>query len=132
PGHSAPTMADMRVLVSGGAGYIGSHTVLSLLEHGHEVVVVDDFSNSKPTVVNRLEQLSGKHVPVHAFDLTDAEKTAHLFASEPIDAVIHSPALKAVGESVQKPLEYYANNLDSTFSLVNAMRQHGVRKLVFS
>lgn len=129
---AAPTMADMRVLVSGGAGYIGSHTVLSLLDHGHEVVVVDDFSNSKPTVIGRLEELSGKHVPVHAFDLTDADKTAHLFASVQIDAVIHFAGLKAVGESVAKPLEYYATNLDSTFSLLKAMRQHGVRKLVFS
>ena len=129
---AAPTMADMRVLVSGGAGYIGSHTVLSLLDHGHEVVVVDDFSNSKPTVIGRLEELSGKHVPVHAFDLTDADKTAHLFASVQIDAVIHFAGLKAVGESVAKPLEYYATNLDSTFSLLRAMRQHGVRRLVFS
>jgi UDP-glucose 4-epimerase len=125
-------MADMRVLVSGGAGYIGSHTVLSLLEHGHEVVVVDDFSNSKPSVIGRLEELSGKHVPVHAFDLTDTDKTAQLFGTEQIDAVIHFAGLKAVGESVVKPLEYYATNLDSTFSLLRAMRQHGVRKLVFS
>ena len=125
-------MARMRVLVSGGAGYIGSHTVLSLIESGHEVLVVDDFSNSKASVVGRLEELSGTHIPVHGFDLTDAEKTEHLFAHEQIDAVIHFAGLKAVGESVEKPLEYYANNIGATFSLVNAMRRHGVRRLVFS
>lgn len=122
----------MRVLVSGGAGYIGSHTVLSLLSAGHDVVVVDDFSNSKPTVIGRLEALSGKRVPVHSVDLTDAEKTERIFAHEQIDAVIHFAGYKAVGESVVKPLEYYRNNLDSTFSLVNAMRAHGVTKFVFS
>lgn len=122
----------MRVLVSGGAGYIGSHTVLSLIEAGHDVIVVDDFSNSKPTVIARLEALSGHHIPVHAFDLTDADKTEHLFATEEIDAVVHFAGLKAVGESVEKPLEYYSNNLGSTFSLARAMRRHGVRRLVFS
>ncbi len=122
----------MRVLVSGGAGYIGSHTVLSLIEAGHDVLVVDDFSNSKPTVMARVESLTGAHVPVHAFDLTDVDKTERLFATEQIDAVIHFAGLKAVGESVAKPLEYYANNLGSTFALVNAMRHHDVRRLVFS
>ena len=125
-------MSGMRVLVSGGTGYIGSHTVLSLIESGHEVLVVDDFSNSKPSVVGRLEELSGTHIPVHGFDLTDTEKTDQLFGSEQIDAVIHFAGLKAVGESVEKPLEYYANNIGATFSLVNAMRRHGVHRLVFS
>ncbi|GAC67580.1 UDP-glucose 4-epimerase GalE [Gordonia soli] len=122
----------MRVLVSGGAGYIGSHTVVRLVEAGHEVVVVDDFSNAKPTVVNRLESLTGASIPVHAIDLTDVDKTAHLFAHEQIDAVIHFAGYKAVGESVAKPLDYYQNNLDSTFSLVRAMERHGVHRLVFS
>ena len=122
----------MRVLVSGGAGYIGSHTVLSLIDAGHDVLVVDDFSNSKPTVIARLEALSGRHIPVQAFDLTDVDKTEHLFATEEIDAVIHFAGLKAVGESVEKPLDYYSNNLGSTFSLVRAMQKHGVSKLVFS
>jgi len=122
----------MRVLVSGGAGYIGSHTVLSLLASGHDVVVVDDFSNSKPTVMGRLESLSGVHVPVHALDLTDAEKTERLFAQETFDAVVHFAGFKAVGESVRKPLEYYRNNLDSTLSLLEAMRRHDVPRLVFS
>ncbi|MAO81024.1 UDP-glucose 4-epimerase GalE [uncultured Nocardioides sp.] len=122
----------MRVLVSGGAGYIGSHTVVALVEAGHDVVVVDDFSNAKPTVIGRLEALTGRHIPVHAFDLTDVDKTAHLFDIEEIDAVIHFAGYKAVGESVQKPLDYYENNLGSTFSLVRAMQRHDVDKLVFS
>ncbi|WP_407317841.1 UDP-glucose 4-epimerase GalE [Isoptericola halotolerans] len=122
----------MRVLVSGGAGYIGSHTVLSLIASGHDVVVVDDFSNAKPAVIGRLESLSGTHVPVHAIDLTDAEKTDLLFEHERFDAVIHFAGFKAVGESVAKPLEYYRNNLDSTLSLLEAMRRHGVHRLVFS
>ena len=122
----------MRVLVSGGAGYIGSHTVLQLIAAGHDVLVVDNFANAKPTVVNRLEALSGRHLPVHAFDLRDADKTEHLFAHEQIDAVIHFAGHKAVGESVEKPLEYYENNLGSTFSLVRAMQRHDVDKLVFS
>ncbi|GAA1735929.1 UDP-glucose 4-epimerase GalE [Isoptericola hypogeus] len=122
----------MRVLVSGGAGYIGSHTVLALVAAGHDVVVVDDFSNSKPTVIGRLESLSGAHVPVHSFDLTDADKTERLFAHEQIDAVIHFAGFKAVGESVTRPLAYYRNNLESTFSLVDAMNRHGVTRFVFS
>ncbi|GAA4727011.1 UDP-glucose 4-epimerase GalE [Isoptericola chiayiensis] len=122
----------MRVLVSGGAGYIGSHTVLSLLASGHDVVVVDDFSNAKPSVIGRLEALSGKHVPVHAIDLTDAEKTELLFDHERFDAVVHFAGFKAVGESVAKPLAYYRNNLDSTLSLLEAMRRHDVQRLVFS
>jgi UDP-glucose 4-epimerase len=122
----------MRVLVSGGAGYIGSHTVVQLVAAGHEVVVVDNFSNAKPTVIGRVEALTGSHLPVHAFDVTDRDKTERLFAEAAFDAVIHFAGFKAVGESVAKPLEYYENNLDSTFSLVRAMRRHGVRKLVFS
>jgi UDP-glucose 4-epimerase len=122
----------MRVLVTGGAGYIGSHTVVQLVAAGHEVVVVDDFSNAKPTVVPRLENLIGGPLEVHAFDLTDRDKTECLFAERSFDAVIHFAGLKAVGESVEVPLEYYQNNLDSTFALVRAMRNHGCFKLVFS
>src|SRR6476659_4885529 len=122
----------MRVLVSGGAGYIGSHTVVQLVAAGHEVLIVDNFGNSKPTVVNRLEALTGTHLDVRSFDLRDHDKTEHLFANEKIDAVIHFAGLKAVGESVEKPLEYYENNLVSTFSLVRAMKRNGVATLVFS
>lgn len=122
----------MRVLVTGGAGYIGSHTVVKLMEAGHRVVVIDDFSNSKPTVIPRLEAIVGDAIPVHAFDLGDRDKTMALFDQEQIDAVIHFAGFKAVGESTAKPLEYYENNLGSTFSLVRAMAAHDVRKLVFS
>jgi UDP-glucose 4-epimerase len=122
----------MRVLVSGGAGYIGSHTVIQLFAAGHDVLIVDNFANAKPTVINRLESITGRHLVVHAFDLRDADRTEHLFAQERIDAVIHFAGYKAVGESVEKPLEYYENNLGSTFALVATMARHAVTKLVFS
>jgi UDP-glucose 4-epimerase len=122
----------MRVLVAGGAGYIGSHTVIQLMAAGHEVLVVDSFANSKPAVIGRLESITGVHLPVHAFDLRDADQTEHLFAHERIDAVIHFAGHKSVGESVGQPLDYYDNNLGSTFALVRAMARHGVTRLVFS
>ncbi|MDO5502382.1 MAG: UDP-glucose 4-epimerase GalE [Actinomycetia bacterium] len=122
----------MRVLVSGGAGFIGSHTVVQLVAAGHDVVVVDSFANSKPSVVARIEALTGQPLQLHAFDLTDRDKTEALFADEPIDAVIHFAGFKAVGESVEKPLDYYENNIGTTISLLRAMERHGVDKLVFS
>ena len=122
----------MRVLVTGGAGYIGSHTVIQLIAAGHDVLIVDNFSNAKPAVINRLESITGGKLPVHAFDLRDADRTEHLFSHEQIDAVIHFAGLKAVGESVEQPLEYYENNLGSTFALVRAMAGHSITKLVFS
>ena len=122
----------MKILVSGGAGYIGSHTVIQLVAAGHDVVIVDNFSNAHPTVLGRMESLTGTPLPLHSFDLCDHDKTEHLFASEGFDAVIHFAGYKAVGESVEKPLDYYENNLGSTFSLVRAMQKHGVDKLVFS
>ena len=122
----------MRVLVSGGAGYIGSHTVIQLTAAGHDVLILDSFANSKPAVVQRLESITGRHLPVHTFDLRDADKTEQLFAHEPVDAVIHFAGHKAVGESVEQPLEYYDNNLGSTFALVRAMARHAVTQLVFS
>jgi len=122
----------MKILVSGGAGYIGSHTVIQLVAAGYDVVIVDNFSNSHPTVTGRLEALTGTQISLHSFDLTDHDKTEHLFANEHIDAVIHFAGFKAVGESVAKPLEYYENNIGSTFSLVRAMRRHGVSMMVFS
>jgi UDP-glucose 4-epimerase len=122
----------MRVLVCGGAGYVGSHTVIQLLAAHHEVLIVDSFVNAKPAVISRLESITGEHVPVHAFDLRDVERTERLFAHEQIDAVIHFAGHKAVGESVEQPLKYYENNLGTTFSLIRAMERHGVNKLVFS
>ncbi len=124
----------MRVLVTGGAGYIGSHTVLQLLAAGHEVVVVDDFSNARPAVVNRLEELSGQHVPVHAFDVADRDKLDVVMGdpAAPVDAVVHFAAFKAVGESVARPVDYYRNNLGATLQVVESMIRHGVRHLVFS
>ena len=122
----------MKILVSGGAGYIGSHTSIQLVAAGHEVVIVDNFSNANPTVLGRMESLTGTSLPTHSFDLCDYDKTEHLFASEGFDAVIHFAGYKAVGESVEKPLDYYENNLGSTFSLVRAMQKNDVDKLVFS
>ena len=122
----------MKILVSGGAGYIGSHTVVQLVAAGYDVVIVDNFSNSHPTVTGRLEALTGTRIALHSFDLTDHDKTEHLFATEHFDGVIHFAGHKAVGESVEKPLEYYENNLVSTFALVRAMQRYDVDKLVFS
>ena len=122
----------MRVLVSGGAGFIGSDTVVQLVAAGHDVVVVDSFVNAKPSVVARIEALTGRPLALHAFDLTDHDKTSRLFETEDIDAVIHFAGFKAVGESVAKPLDYYENNLGTTFSLLRAMERHGVTRLVFS
>ncbi|MFZ2512487.1 MAG: UDP-glucose 4-epimerase GalE [Gordonia sp. (in: high G+C Gram-positive bacteria)] len=122
----------MRVLVTGGAGYIGSHTVLQLLAAGHQAVIADDFSNAKPSVIDRLESLAGQSIPVYRVDLTDRAATTEMFAVERLDAVIHFAGFKAVGESVAKPLSYYQNNLDSTLSVLAAMDAHNVRTFVFS
>jgi UDP-glucose 4-epimerase len=122
----------MRILVTGGAGYIGSHTALQLIAAGHEAVIVDDFSRSKRSVIGRLETLAGKPIEWHALDLTDRDATDALLGSEAFEAVVHFAGLKAVGESVERPLAYYRTNLGSTFSLLGAMGRHAVRKLVFS
>ncbi len=122
----------MRILVSGGAGYIGSHTTLQLIASGHDAVIVDDFSRSKRSVVPRLEALAGRSIEVREVDLTHVPATEALVADGGFEAVIHFAGLKAVGESVEKPIEYYSNNLGSTLSLLAAMRRHGVPKFVFS
>ncbi|WP_122261931.1 UDP-glucose 4-epimerase GalE [Ornithinimicrobium cerasi] len=124
----------MRVLVTGGAGYIGSHTVLQLLSAGHDVIVVDDFSNARPAVVDRLEELAGRPVPVHAFDVADGGRLDALLGdpAAPVDAVVHFAAFKAVGESVARPVDYYRNNVFSTLQVVDAMLRHGIPHLVFS
>jgi UDP-glucose 4-epimerase len=122
----------MKVLVTGGAGYIGSHTCLELLAKGHEVVIVDNFANSSPKVVPRLEKLAGRDIPTHKLDIRDREALALLFKLERIDAVIHFAALKAVGESCEKPLEYFDNNVGGSITLLQAMQNAGVRHFIFS
>lgn len=122
----------MKVLLTGGAGYIGSHTIVEMCRAGADVVVVDNFVNSSPKVIARVEEITGRRIPLYTADVADEAAMDKLFAAEKIDAVVHFAGLKAVGESVRKPLEYYANNLDSTLSLLRAMRRAGVHKLIFS
>ncbi|WP_440312450.1 UDP-glucose 4-epimerase GalE [Leucobacter chromiireducens] len=122
----------MRVLLTGGAGYIGSHTALVLTERGHDAIVLDDFSNSSPEAVRRVEQLTGATIPVIEADLADRVATAAALDGVEFDAVIHFAGLKAVGESVAKPTRYYRVNIDSTLTLLDLMRERGVANLVFS
>lgn len=122
----------MRILVTGGAGYIGSHTCIELVRAGHDIVVVDSFVNSCMEAVRRTRELCGVEFPFEEIDLTDAAATDALFDRYPIDAVMHFAGLKAVGESVRIPVEYYRNNLESTLSLLGAMERHGVKDFVFS
>ena len=123
----------MSILVSGGAGYIGSHTCVELIQAGHDIVVVDNFVNSCPEAIHRVEQITGTTIPFVEADLCDAAAVEQIFKQHPdIDSVIHFAGLKAVGESVAKPLEYYTNNLTSTLVLLNAMRAHNVKNFVFS
>ena len=122
----------MKILTTGGAGFIGSHTCVELLNSGYDVVVVDNLCNSKEESIRRIEQITGKQVSFYKADLLDREALEHIFDCEPIDAVIHFAGLKAVGESVQKPLEYYHNNLTGTLVLCDVMRRHGVKRIVFS
>ncbi len=122
----------MRILVTGGAGYIGSHTCIELLEQGHEVVVVDNLCNSSKVSLERVEAITGKTVAFYEADLLDREALEKIFAKEAIDAVIHFAGLKAVGESVAKPLEYYHNNITGTLILCDVMRAHHVKNIIFS
>ena len=123
----------MSILVSGGAGYIGSHTCVELLQAGYDIVVADNLSNSCEESVRRVEKITGKTVPFEKVDFTEPEATEALFEKYPdIEGVIHFAGLKAVGESVRKPLEYYTNNLVSTLVLLNVMRKHNVKNFVFS
>lgn len=122
----------MNILVTGGTGYIGSHTVVELLDAGHIITVVDNLSNSNKDVIDRIKAITGKKVSFAVGDLCDQKTTDRVFANGNFDAVIHFAGLKAVGESVQKPLEYYRNNIGSTLSLLSAMQKYGVNKLVFS
>ena len=122
----------MKILVTGGAGYIGSHTCVELLEAGHEIVVVDNLCNSSEKSLDAVKKITGKDFPFYKFDILDRENLSKVFDENKVDAVIHFAGLKAVGESVQKPLEYYHNNMTGTFTLVDVMRQHNVFNIVFS
>ena len=122
----------MAILVTGGAGYIGSHTVLELLELGNDVIVVDNLSNSSEESLKRVESITGKAPVFYNFDLLDKDKLNKVFTDHEIDSVIHFAGFKAVGESVQKPMMYYQNNIDSTLVLCKVMNAHNVKNLVFS
>lgn len=122
----------MKILLTGGAGFIGSHTCIELIKAGHEAVIADDLSNSKQAVLERLKELTGKDIPFYNIDVADKEKVDHMFAKESFDAVIHFAGFKAVGESVAKPLMYYRNNLDTTLTLLEAMAKYNVSNFVFS
>ncbi len=122
----------MAVLVTGGAGYIGSHTCVELLESGYEVVVMDNLYNSNEKALERVEQITGRKVKFYNVDMLDKEAVNRIFAQEKIDSVIHFAGYKAVGESVRKPLEYYHNNITGTLNLCDVMRSHGVKKIIFS
>lgn len=122
----------MSILVTGGMGYIGSHTTIQLIEAGYDVIILDNLCNSKIEVLDQIEKISGKRPSFYQVDLCDQEGTHRVFKENKIDAVIHFAGLKAVGESVQIPLTYYHNNLTGTFHLCEAMKAHGCKKIVFS
>ena len=121
-----------KILITGGAGYIGSHTALELLNEGYEVIVYDNLCNSSKESLKRVEELSGKHITFYEGDVMDETALKAMMEKEGVDAVIHCAALKAVGESVQKPLEYYRNNITGTLTLMDVMKQTGVKNIVFS
>lgn len=122
----------MKILVTGGAGYIGSHTCVELLNEGYEVVIMDNLYNSSQKAVDRIQEITGKSVAFYKTDILDKEGMQEIFDKESIDAVIHFAGLKAVGESVQKPLEYYHTNITGTLNLCDVMRDHGVKNIIFS
>ena len=122
----------MTILVTGGAGYIGSHTCVVLLENGYDVVVADDLSNSSEKALDRVEQITGKSLKFYNVDICDGTALKKIFEENQIDCVIHFAGFKAVGESTQKPLEYYGNNLGSSITLAKTMAEHGCKRIVFS
>ena len=122
----------MNILVTGGAGFIGSHTVVSLVENGHEVTILDNLVNSSPIAVKRVEEIVGRKIPFYECDIRDREGLERVFSENSFDAVIHFAGLKAVGESVVKPWEYYDNNIGGTLVLVDVMRKHNVKNIIFS
>ena len=122
----------MNILLAGGAGYIGSHTAVELLNAGHNVVIVDDYSNSSPVVIERIEQITGKKVIAYEADVKDKAAMRKVFGENKLECVIHFAGLKAVGESVQQPVRYYRNNIDTTLTLLECMQEAGVKCIVFS
>ena len=122
----------MSVLLTGGAGYIGSHTAVVLLEQGYDVLVVDNFSNSKPDVIQRIEKITGRKCPCINADLLDEQTVSYIFGQHDINSVIHFAGYKAVGESVAKPADYYHNNLGGAINLIQAMQKAGVNQFIFS
>ena len=122
----------MSVLVTGGTGFIGSHTVVELIENGENIIIVDNFSNSKPDVLDKLKTITNKEIKFYEVDLLDEEKLENVFKENKIEEVIHFAGLKAVGESVEKPIEYYHNNLTGTLVLLKIMRKYNCKKIVFS
>lgn len=130
--YALERMREMAVLVSGGMGYIGSHTIIELLGEGYEVIAVDNLYNSSEVVKDRIKQITGKEIKFYNIDLVDEDKTEKIFKENNIESVIHFAAYKAVGESVEKPLEYYHNNLISTLVLLKLMKKYEVKNFVFS
>ena len=122
----------MSVLVTGGAGYIGSHTVVELLNENKEVIIVDNFSNSKPEMLDKIKKITNKEFKFYELDYSDKEKMNKVFEENKIDSVIHFAGFKAVGESVEKPIEYYTNNISGTLNLLDVMRKHNVKTIIFS
>ncbi|MGN0413470.1 MAG: UDP-glucose 4-epimerase GalE [Lachnospiraceae bacterium] len=121
-----------KIMITGGAGYIGSHTAIELIKSGYEVVIFDNFCNSSPESIKRVEKLTESTIPFYEGDIRDADTLSQVFEKEKPDAVIHCAALKAVGESVRKPLEYYQNNITGTLTLLDVMRNYNVKNIVFS
>jgi len=122
----------MTIFVTGGAGYIGSHTILELLEQGFDVIAADNFTNSKPEAIKRVKELAGRDFPFYEVDICEKAQIDKIFSKHDIDCVIHFAGLKAVGESIEKPLEYYSNNLNATLVLYEAMKRYDITKLIFS
>lgn len=122
----------MEVLLTGGAGYIGSHTCIKLIEAGYTPIIADNYSNSKPEVINRIKEITGVEVQVYVLDVANKEDMRKMFSQHNFEAVIHFAGLKAVGESVAKPLMYYNNNMNTTFTLLEVMKEYNVNKIVFS
>jgi len=122
----------MSLLLTGATGYIGSHVAIELINAGYDIIIVDNFNNSNPSVLDRMERITGRHILCYGIEVANADALEHVFATYDINAVLHFAGYKAVGESVHKPVAYYRNNLDTTLTLLEAMAKHKVKKLVFS